>query len=100
MFAVLFGGTALCGRWAERKLNALLKILYDDCDPERFLAQFTKELYSRRSEEWRGAVLEFVAQAYHAQGRYKEEETLYLQFLNNTRRKTPTTLRTAPFSGG
>ena len=30
VFAVLFGGTVLCGRWAERKLNALLKILYDD----------------------------------------------------------------------
>lgn len=99
VFAVLFGGTVLCGRWAERKLNALLKILYDDCDPERFFAQFTKELYSRRSEEWRGAVLEFVAQAYHAQGRYKEEETLYLQFLNNTRRKNPDDLEDCAILG-
>lgn len=99
VFAVLFGGTVLCGRWAEHKLGSLLKILYNDCEPERFLALFTKEIYSRRSEDWRGAVLEFAAQAYHAQGRYREEEALYLQFLNNTRRKNPDDLEDCAILG-
>lgn len=99
MIAAFFITVWLCGRWGERRLNALLKILYNDCDPERFLALFTKELYSRKSEDWRGAVLEFVAQAYHAQGRYKEEEALYLQFLNNTKRKNPDDLEDCAILG-
>ncbi len=89
MFVVLFFSVSLCGGWAERKLQKMNDILYVDCDPDRFLELFTKEIYSRKSESWRGLVLLFIAQAYHVQGRFKEEEALYLQFLNNTRRKNP-----------
>ena len=86
MFAVLFLSVSLCGRWAERKFQKMNGILYSDCDPDRFLEVFMKEVYSRKSEDWRGIVLLLAAQAYHAQGRYKEAEALYLQFLNNNGR--------------
>lgn len=89
VFVALIAGTILCGGWAERKLQRMNDILYVDCDPDRFLELFSKEIYSRKSENWRGLVLLFIAQAYHAQGRFKEEEALYLRFLNNTRRKNP-----------
>lgn len=86
VLAVFFLGVVLCGRWAESKFNTLTNILYNDCDPDRFLAKFMKEVYSRKSEEWRGITLLVIAQAYHAQGRFKEEEALFLQFLNNNTR--------------
>lgn len=87
VFAALFIGTALWGRWAERKFQTMSGILYNDCDPDRFLALFMKEVYSRKSKEWCGIVLLLAAQAYHAQGRFKEEEALFLQFLNTDARK-------------
>lgn len=82
MLPVLFvASNFICGGWAAKKLNSLNEILYTELEPERFLERFTKEVYSKKPNDWNGLVVVLAAQAYHAQGRFKEEESLYLRCL-------------------
>lgn len=72
----------ICGIWSFKELKRLNEILYTDLDPDRFLKRFLKEVYSKKPNDWNGFTVEFAARAYHAQGRFKEEERLYLRYLN------------------
>lgn len=85
--AIVFFGTMLCGNWAVRKFKKLNDILYVDMDPDRFLELFVRELYSSKPEKWRGAALVYAAQAYHMQGSFKQEEALYLKYLNEDKKR-------------
>lgn len=82
VLAILFGGIASCIRLAENKMERLNRILYTDIDPEMFLDEFIEEIYSKKPEKWNTIVVLMIAQAYHALGRFKEEETLYINQLN------------------
>lgn len=79
---LLIASNYICGIWAFKELKRLNEILHTDLDPDRFLKRFLKDVYSKKPDDWNGFTVTFVAQAYHAQGRFKEEERLYLRYLN------------------
>ncbi len=80
--ALLFAGLSFCARRAEEKMKQLNDMLYTEIEAERFIDEFTSELYTKRPEKWNIVASIMLGQAYHAMGRFKDEEAQYIRHLN------------------
>ncbi len=80
--ALLFAGLSFCARRAEDMMKRFNDVLYTEIDPERFVDEFTDELYTRKPEKWNIVASIMLGQAYHAMGSFKEEEAQYIRHLN------------------